>query len=101
MRSSSGSARMRLGGTNFGEQVYPGYLGLVIADGELRQMTWGFPLVMKGKTGQPLKPKPVNNARTNKLDSYFWRSSFEQRRCLIRISAWAEAQGVKRAKTRT
>ena len=30
-------------------------------------MTWGFPLVLKGKNGQPLKPKPVNNARTDKL----------------------------------
>ena len=43
--------------------VYPGYPGLVFARGELRRMVWGFPLVMKGKSGQPLKPKPVNNTR--------------------------------------
>ncbi|MFL0357051.1 SOS response-associated peptidase [Erythrobacter sp. GH1-10] len=90
-----------LGGANFGEEVYPGYPGLVVASGELRQMTWGFPLVMKGKSGQPLKPKPVNNARTDKLDSFFWRYSFEERRCLIPVSAWAEAQGPKGSKTRT
>lgn len=89
------------GGANFGEEVYPGYPGLVVASGEVRQMSWGFPLVMKGKNGQPLKPKPVNNARTDKLDSFFWRNSFEQRRCLIPVSAWAEAQGAKGAKTRT
>ncbi|MEL7189248.1 MAG: SOS response-associated peptidase family protein [Pseudomonadota bacterium] len=95
------SAVEALGGANFGEEVYPGYPGLVVASGELRQMIWGFPLVMKGKNGQPLKPKLVNNARTDKLDSFFWRYSFEERRCLIPVSAWAEAQGAKGAKTRT
>jgi putative SOS response-associated peptidase YedK len=87
-----------LGGANFGEEVYP---GLVAADGQIQPMTWGFPLVMKGKNGQPLKPKPVNNARQDKLESFFWRHSFEKRRCLIPVSAWAEAQGPKGAKTRT
>ena len=90
-----------LGGANFGEEVYPGYPGLVAADGQIKQMSWGFPLVMKGKNGQPLKPKPVNNARTDKLDTFFWRYSFEERRCLIPVSAWAEAQGPKGSKTRT
>jgi putative SOS response-associated peptidase YedK len=89
------------GGANFASEIYPGYPGLVIAQGAVRQMSWGFPLVMKGKNGQPLKPKPVNNARTDKLDSFFWRHSFEQRRCLIPVSAWAEAQGTKGAMTRT
>jgi putative SOS response-associated peptidase YedK len=87
-----------LGGANFGEEVYP---GLVAADGQIQPMTWGFPLVMKGKNGQPLKHKPVNNARQDKLESFFWRHSFEKRRCLIPVSAWAEAQGPKGAKTRT
>lgn len=90
-----------LGGANFGEEVYPGYPGAVVAEGRVRQMTWGFPLVMKGKSGQPMKPKPVNNARTDKLDSFFWRYSFEERRCLIPVTAWAEAQGLKGGKTRT
>jgi len=88
-------------GANFGDEVYPGYPGLVVAGGEVKQMSWGFPLVMKGKRGQPLKPKPVNNARTDKLDSFFWRDSFEERRCLIPLSAWAEAQGVRGSMTRT
>lgn len=91
----------RMAGANFGEEVYPGYPGAVIADGEVRQMTWGFPLAMKGKQGQPLKPRPVNNARTDKLDSFMWRYSFEERRCLIPLTAWAEAEGEKGAMTRT
>ena len=91
-----------LAGANFGSEVYPGYPGAVIAEGTLRQMTWGFPLVLKSKkTGEPLKPKPVNNTRTDKLDSFMWRYSFEERRCLIPLTAWAEAEGPKGGKTGT
>ena len=31
-------------GANYGEEVYPGYPGLVIAEGRAQVMTWGFPL---------------------------------------------------------
>jgi putative SOS response-associated peptidase YedK len=89
------------GGANIASEVYPGYPGLVVAEGNVRSMSWGFPLERKGKSGQPLKPRPVNNARTDKLDSYFWRYSFTERRCLIPLTAWAEAEGPKGAKTRT
>jgi putative SOS response-associated peptidase YedK len=86
---------------NAGGDVYPGYPGLVVAGGELRNMVWGFPLVLKGKSGQNLKPKPVNNARADKLDSFMWRYSFEERRCLIPVTEFAEAEGPKGSKTRT
>ncbi len=87
---------------NFAADVYPGYPGLVIADGRAQAMTWGFPLVLKSKkTGQPLKPKPVNNAREDKLQTGFWRDSFAKRRCLIPVSSWAEAEGAKGSMTRT
>jgi putative SOS response-associated peptidase YedK len=102
---------------NAGDTVYPGYPGIVVApDGgtlRVRQMTWGFPLVLKGKNGQPLKPKPVNNCRTDKLRatvgldgratqaSFMWRYSFQERRCLIPVTAFCEAEGEKGAKTRT
>ncbi len=89
-------------GANVGEEVYPGYPGLVIADGQARSMTWGFPRPMKSKrTGLPIKPKAVNNARDDKLLTPFWRSSFEKRRCLIPVSQWAEAEGEERQMTRT
>lgn len=89
-------------GANFGEEVYPGYPGVVVADGAASSMTWGFPLVLKSKkTGQPLKPKPVNNTRTDKLHTSFWRDSFVKRRCLIPVSAFAEAEGPKGHMTRT
>jgi putative SOS response-associated peptidase YedK len=86
---------------NAGESVYPGYPGLVVAEGRVQQMTWGFPLALKGKSGQLLKPKPVNNARTDKLDSFMWRYSFEKRRCLIPVTEFCEAEGEKGSKTRT
>jgi putative SOS response-associated peptidase YedK len=88
-------------GANVGEEVYPGYPGLVVAEGALRQMSWGFPLAMKGTRGQALKPRPVNNTRADKLDSAFWRDSFARRRCLIPATAWAEAEGTPGAMTRT
>ncbi|MXP41924.1 hypothetical protein GRI75_09760 [Altererythrobacter soli] len=89
------------GQTNAGPEVYPGYPGVVVASGEVRSMTWGFPLVLKGKNGQPLKPKPVNNTRADKLDSFMWRYSFQERRCIIPVTEFAEAEGEKGAKTRT
>ncbi|GGC24984.1 DUF159 family protein [Novosphingobium marinum] len=88
-------------GANFGEEVYPGYPGVVIAEGRARAMTWGFPLVLKGRKGQPLKPRPVNNAREDKLTGGFWAPSFRARRCLIPVSAWAEAEGERGRMTRT
>lgn len=87
-----------MAGANLGAEVYPGYPGAVVADGALRRMTWGFPLAMTGKQGQKLKPRPVNNARSDKLDSFMWRYSFEERRCLIPLTAWAEAEGVPKSK---
>ena len=86
---------------NAGELIYPGYPGLVVAEGRVRQMAWGFPLALKGKSGQLLKPKPVNNARADKLDGFMWRYSFQERRCLVPVSEFAEAEGEKGAKTRT
>ncbi len=87
-------------GANFAEEVYPGYRGLVVAQGRARAMTWGFPLVLKGKQGQSLKPKPVTSSREDKHLSPFWRTSFAARRCLVPVSAWAEPVGEKGHMTR-
>ena len=86
---------------NYAQEVYPGYPGLVVAQGRARAMTWGFPLVLKGRQGQPLKPRPVTNAREDKLLTGFWRDSLVHRRCLIPVSQWAEAEGAKGRMTRT
>lgn len=88
-------------GANFAAEVYPGYPGLVVAEGRARAMTWGFPLVLTGRKGQKLKPKPVTNAREDKLQTAFWRDSYASRRCLVPVSQWAEAEGEKGRMTRT
>jgi putative SOS response-associated peptidase YedK len=90
-----------LEGGNAGEHVYPGGPGWVVGRNRMTTMTWGFPLAHRGSSGQPLKPRPVNNARSDKLTSPFWRSSFEHRRCLIPMAAFAEAEGRPGRKTRT
>ena len=61
----------------------------------LAPMHWGFlmPQVSK-KTGRPILPKAINNARDDKLrTSPFWRESFERRRCLLPATAFCEAEG--------
>jgi len=87
---------------NYAAEVYPGYTGLVFAENRLQAMNWGFPLPqVSKKTGKPIKPKPVNNARTDKLHTQFWKASFESRRCLIPLTAFAEAEGEYGSMTRT
>lgn len=91
---------------NVGEEVYPGAPGLVVIENDgsraVRSMTWGFPLAMKSKvTGQPIKPKPVNNIAD--LTSWMWRNIAPRpgNRCLIPVTEFAEAEGAKGSKTRT
>ena len=55
-------------------------------------MRWGF--------HRPFNPS-INNTRTDKLDGPTWKQAFRERRCLIPVSRFAEAEGEKGAKTRT
>lgn len=92
--------------SNAPEEAYPGSPGVVLreADGHMvmQSMTWGFPRPMKSKkTGLPIKPKPVNNIAD--LDNFMWRNIAPrpQNRCLIPLTAFAEAEGEKGLMTRT
>ena len=87
-------------------EVYPGGHGIVVREeaGEriLQTMTWGFPLAQKSKkTGQPIKPKPVNNIAD--LSSFMWRfvAPRPEHRCIIPVTGFCEAEGIKRSMTRT
>ncbi len=85
--------------TNDGpEIVHPRDPGYVVrqVDGSriLEQMSWGFPVILRGARGTALKPKPVNNARFDKLDKFWHRWSRDPaHRCLIPTVAYAEAEG--------
>lgn len=86
--------------------VHPKEPGWVVRqhDGQmvLEQMIWGFPVVLRGKQGQPLKPKPVNNARFDKLGAFWKRwASQPEHRCLIPTSRYAEAVGTPGRMTET
>jgi putative SOS response-associated peptidase YedK len=95
--------------TNFNaaqDEVYPGGHGMVVREeaGQriLQSMTWGFPLPQKSKkTGQPIKPKPVNNIAD--LSSFMWRFAAPkpEHRCIIPLTGFCEAEGEKGAKCRT
>lgn len=88
-------------GINIATELYPGYPGLVVADGRAQAMNWGFPLVLTGKQRQKLRPKPVTNARDDKLLTAFWRDSFTHRRCIVPVTQWAEPQGKAGQMTRS
>lgn len=93
-------------GFNAPADVYPGYPGLVVRESDdarvIDQMTWGFPVRLKGMKPTS-KPKPVNNARDDKLLTGFWKHWFvtPAQRCLIPFTAFAEAEGPKGKMTRT
>ncbi|WP_425516746.1 SOS response-associated peptidase family protein [Stakelama flava] len=53
------------------------------------------------KKGDGQLKEHANNTCIDKLDSFFWRDSFEERRCLIPLTHFAKAEGPKGAKTRT
>jgi putative SOS response-associated peptidase YedK len=90
--------------TNAPEEVYPGTPGMVVRDEDgtrvLQSMAWGFPLRLKGMS-PTAKPKPVNNIAD--LNKPMWKglASRPRWRCLIPVTAFAEAEGPKGAKTRT
>lgn len=92
---------------NAGEgEVYPGGVGMVVREegGEriLQSMAWGWPMPQKSKkTGLPIKPKPVNNIAN--LGKFPWHliASRPDRRCLIPLTGFCEAEGEEGRKTRT
>ena len=79
--------------------IYPKYEAPIITchKGEraLVRSHWGFLTPNKSKkTGKWLKPQAWNNTRNDKIRTApLWRDSFENRRCLVPATAYAEATG--------
>ena len=87
-----------------GSIIHPQGQGEIVRlmDGKrtISQMTWGFPLILAAarkraqEQGRQPRPKPVNNARTDKLSSPFWnRWTGPEYRCIIPVTRYAEAYG--------
>jgi putative SOS response-associated peptidase YedK len=90
--------------SNAGEELYPGYPGVVVREEAgarvLQSMVWGFPLRLKGMSPSA-KPKPVNNIADLTKPMWVGLARKPEWRCLIPLTGFAEAEGAKRAKTRT
>jgi putative SOS response-associated peptidase YedK len=74
--------------------IFPRHVAPVVrqtSDGEreIVRMSWGFMLLQNGRA-----PRPVTNVRDDTiLKSSFWKSSFEERRCLVPASSFCEPNG--------
>ncbi len=78
--------------------IFPGHMAPIIkqsADGEreLVMRSWGFVLLRDGYA-----PKRVTNTRDDKVQTKFWKDSFENRRCLVPATAFCEPDEGKPAK---
>lgn len=107
-RAAALADRLRVTGEvpnfNVPEEIYPGYPGMVMREDEgarvLQSMTWGFPLRLRGMKPES-KPKPVNNIADLRKNMWVGLARKPQWRCIIPVTAFAEAEGEKGAKTRT
>lgn len=90
--------------SNAGEEVYPGAPGLVVREDAGRRvmssMGWGFPLRLKGMKPES-KPKAVNNIADIRKPMWVGLARKPQWRCIIPLTGFAEAEGVKGSMTRT
>ena len=93
-----------LPGSNAGEEVYPGATGMVVREVGgarlLQSMTWGFPVRLKFMKPDS-KPKPVNNIADLSKSMWVGLARKPEWRCIIPVTAFAEAEGPKGARTRT
>lgn len=90
----------RLGNLAPAPAIHPRATGAVLrltreGGRRLETMHWGFVLPQVSKrTGKPILPKAVNNARDDRLRaSPFWKASFERRRCLVPATSFCETKG--------
>jgi putative SOS response-associated peptidase YedK len=78
--------------------IFPGHDAPVVRLNEtgkrsLMIMNWGFVMPQKEKAA-----RRITNARDDKVrTSPFWRGSFEERRCLVPVTSFAEPKGKKPA----
>lgn len=70
---------------------------VILPDGTLRTMSWGFRRVFAAKTkGKPPTRRTIVNSREDKLDGRTWKEAFQMRRCLIPAASfyeWVEIEG--------
>ena len=79
----------------FPRQVAPVVRAAGDGEREIVGMRWGFMRLQQGRA-----PRPVTNVRDDTiLTSPFWKSSFQERRCLVPASSFCEPNGEVRPAT--
>jgi putative SOS response-associated peptidase YedK len=78
--------------------IFPGHQAPIIKHGsdgerELVMRSWGFILLRDGYA-----PKRVTNTRDDKVQTKFWKESFERRRCVVPATAFCEPDEGKPAR---
>jgi putative SOS response-associated peptidase YedK len=74
--------------------IFPRHIAPVVrstdnGEREIVTMSWGCMLLQNGRA-----PRPVTNVRDDKIvKSAFWKSSFEERRCLVPATSFCEPNG--------
>jgi putative SOS response-associated peptidase YedK len=85
------------------DEIYPGLPSVVVREYDgariIESMAWG-PLRLKGMSPMA-KPKTVNNIADLRKPVWVGLARKPQSRCLIPLTAFAEAEGPKGSKTRT
>jgi len=66
---------------------------------EVVRMKWGFQRRFKKKRGEGLTaPKPVVNAKAERMGDFMWRDAYRHRRCIVPVTAFYEWTGPTGAK---
>lgn len=87
--SHNRSAAFKPASAIFPRHVAPVVLPAADGEREIVTMNWGFLLVMKDRA-----PRPFTNVRDDSIrKSSFWRTSFEECRCLVPASSFCELDG--------
>jgi putative SOS response-associated peptidase YedK len=74
-------------------------LPVITGEREVVTMSWGFRRRFKRKDGKGLTaPKPVVNAKSEKMGDFMWRDAYRHRRCLIPVTDFYEWTGPAKAK---
>jgi putative SOS response-associated peptidase YedK len=72
---------------------------VILPDGSLREMSWGFRRQFAAKVkGRKSVTRTIVNSREDKLDGRTWKEAFTERRCLIPAASfyeWVERDGRK------
>ncbi len=88
MKAEAAEELLRLSGTTIIRPTH--FAPVILPDGTLATMRWGFRREMAGKTPGKKVGRTIVNSREDKLGGPTWRQAFADRRCLIPAASFFE-----------